>query len=186
MSSGRSLPAGRQAKDQTSEDSFMKIIWHALTNSSLLAVLVMILTLPVAVSLLAVSTSEPKESELASQVKPSAVDYGEFLSYGEVAGGAAESLSLAYTAFAGFTAYYDSVYLVENHYDQAQQFKIELTESRDDVRLFFAGVGQEEGPTEAVLAPGERATVTLAVDPVVGESSRPGKVSFIIQSLPLP
>lgn len=164
----------------------MRIIWHAITNSTLLAALVLILTLPITTSLLVVSSREKTDTKLSFEVKPSAVDYGEYLSYGQVAGGKAESLTLSYTAFSGFTAYYDAVYLVENTHNLAQKFKIELAEERDDVQLFFAGLGEEEGPSEIVLGPGEKASVTLAAKPVKGIKSRPGTVSLVIQSLPLP
>lgn len=162
----------------------MKTIWRMLTNSVLAAILLLLLILPVGVSLFVVLPSSQVKEEAAFEVNHAAVDYGEFLSYGEVAGGQAEALTLTYTAFPGFTAYYDAVYVIENTQKVSQRFKIELLEDRSDVRLFFAGMGEEDGPTELALEPGERAAVTLAAEPIQAESSQSGAVSFVIESLP--
>jgi hypothetical protein len=162
----------------------MRTFWRALTNSVLAAILLLILVLPASVSLFVVSPTDETKEGVAFEINPSAVEYGEFLSYGKVAGGQAEALTLTYTAFPGFTAYYDAVYLIENTQGVAQRFKIELLEERRDVRLFFAGVGEESGPTELTLEPGEKATVTLAAEPIQAASSQTGAVSFVIQSLP--
>jgi hypothetical protein len=162
----------------------MRTVWRALTNSVLAAILLLILTLPASVSLFVVLPKSEVKEEVAFEINPSVVDYGEFLSYGKVAGGQAEALTLTYTAFPGFAAYYDAVYVIENTQKVVQRFEIELLEERRDVRLFFAGVGEEDGPTELALEPGEKAAVTLAAEPIQTESSQTGAVSFVIQSLP--
>lgn len=163
----------------------MKFILQTIANTAALGVLLLILTIPVTTSLWIVSSKDQAEDQLAFEVKPPQLDYGEFLSYGQVAGGQAESLSLQYTAFPEFTAYYE-VYVVKNTYRVPQKFKVELSEKRNDVRLFFARPGQESGLSEQVLAPGEKAVITLAVEPVKSGSVQTGTVSFIIQSLPFP
>jgi len=163
----------------------MKNILHMFTNTGLLGVLLLVLLLPVGMSVFITNVRPEAERNTAFEVRSPSRDYGEFLSYGDVAGGRAETLTLKYTAFSGFVAYYDSVYVVENTQDTMQRFRIKLVDEREDLRMFFAGLGEESGPDEMVLAPGESAAITLAVDPVQGETSETGTLSFVVQSLPV-
>jgi hypothetical protein len=162
----------------------MRFFWHTLTNTALLGLLLLILTLPVSVSYLVTLRKDAGPAETAFSVRPSSVDYGGFLSYGQVAGGQAESLSFRYTAFSGFTAYYE-VYVVENTQAEARRFAIKVTEGGSGGRLFFGGIGEESGPTAIVLEPGEKAGINLAAASTRGQGTQTRSISFLIQSLPL-
>jgi hypothetical protein len=161
-----------------------KYISHALVNTALLGVLVLITAAPIGFSLVFLSSSQPT-SEAAFRVTPSQIDYGEYLSFGEVAGGQVEEITVTYTAFPDFEAYYDGIFVVENARTEKQTFFIRKPENKD-VRLFFGAIGATSGPTEMTLKSGEKVLVNLVAAPIVGNQSSTSTLTFTLESFSTP
>lgn len=155
---------------------------HTLVNTALLGVLVLIMSVPIGFSLLFISSPKPA-SQAAFKIIPSQKDYGEYLSFGEVAGGQAEEITVSYTAFPDFEAYYEGIFVVENTQTKPQTFVIKKPEGRD-VRLFFGEIGATSGPDNRTLGPGEKAIINLVAAPVLGSQPTVSTLTFTLESFP--
>jgi hypothetical protein len=165
-------------------NSFYKYTGHTLVNTALLGVLVLIMTVPIGFSLFFLSSSQPA-FKAAFKVTPSQINYGEYLTLGEVAGGQAEEITITYTAFPNFEAYYEGICVVENIQARNQTFSIRKPEGRD-VRLFFGTVGATSGPTEIILKSGEKGLINLVAGPVMGNQPTVSTLTFTLESFPTP
>jgi hypothetical protein len=153
---------------------------HTFINGFLLGLFLIILSVPIAFSLIFLSS---KDTSSAFKVTPSVDDYGGYLSFGKVAGSQAEEITVNYTAFPDFEAFYDGVFVVENTQKTAQTFLIKEPD-KFGVRLFFGQIGADTGPTEATLNLGEKAIINLAADPVPGAQPTTETLTFTLQSFP--
>ena len=154
---------------------------HTLVNTFLLALLVFILISPVGFSLVFLTSEETTPSTF--RLTPSTNNYEGYLSFGEVAGGQAEEITVNYTAFPDFEAFYDGIFVVENTQKTRQTFVIKKPQE-ENVRLFFGKIGAEDGPTEMSLEPGEKATVNLAAKPIADTTPITATLTFTLQSFP--
>lgn len=158
-----------------------KHISHTLVNTILLGILVLILVAPLGFSL--VFLSGPSQS--AFRITPSQIDYGKYLTFGEVAGGQVEEITVTYTAFPDFEAYYDGIFVVENTQAREQAFIIKKSEDKN-VRLFFGEMGATSGPGEKTLGPGEKALINLVAAPILGNQPTVSTLTFTLESFPTP
>lgn len=154
---------------------------HTIINSFLLAVLVFILVSPIGFSLVFLASEETPPS--AFKLTPSSDNYDGYLTFGEVAGGQAEEITVNYTVFPDFEAFYDGIFVVENTQKMRQTFIIKRPE-KDNVRLFFGKVGAEDGPNEKSLGPGEKAIINLAAKPIADTKPITTTLTFTLQSFP--
>lgn len=158
-----------------------RLLGHTIINSFLLGIFLIILAAPIGFSLTFLSSEEAPFS--AFKLTPSADNYDGYLSFGEVAGGQAEEITVNYTAFPDFEAFYDGIFVVENTQKTAQTFIIK-DPTKSEVRLFFGQIGADTGPTEITLKPEEKATINLAAKPIPGTKPTTQTLTFTLQSFP--
>lgn len=154
---------------------------HTVANSLLLTVLLVILVTPIGFSL-AFLTSEEAPS-FTFKLTPSVDNYEGYLTFGKVAGGQAEEITVNYTAFPDFEAFYDGIFVVENTQKTRQIFVIKEPEG-NNVLLFFGKIGAADGPKEISLEPGEKAIINLAAQPISGTKPLTSTLTFTLQSFP--
>lgn len=154
---------------------------RTIINSLLLTVLFIILAAPIGFSLVFLSSEETPSSTF--KLTPSADNYDGYLSFGEVAGGQAEEITVNYAAFPDFEAFYDGIFVVENTQKTSQTFVIKEP-TRSEIRLFFGKIGADTGPTEITLKPEEKATINLAAQPIPGTKPTTQTLTFTLQSFP--
>lgn len=154
---------------------------HTIVNSFLLGIFLFILAAPIGFSLTFLSSEDAPFS--AFKLTPSADNYDGYLSFGKVAGGQAEEITVNYTAFPDFEAFYDGIFVVENTQKTTQTFVIKEP-NKTGVRLFFGKIGADTGPNETTLKPGEKATINLAAQPIAGTKPTTQALTFTLQSFP--
>lgn len=159
----------------------VRFFGHTFVNSFLLAVLVFILVTPIGFSLIFLASEETPP--FAFRLTPSSDNYGGYLTFGEVAGGQAEEITVNYTAFPDFEAFYDGIFVVENTKDFRQTFVIQKPKEQD-IRLFFGKIGAEDGPSEISLEPSEKAIINLAAKPTFADKPITSTLTFTLQSFP--
>lgn len=157
---------------------------QTILNTLLLSILMLILISPLGISLVFLPVPRG-EVKLAFEITPSTADYGEYLSLGEVAGGQAEEVSLTYTAFPNFEAYYDGVFVVKNTAKRTQTFVIKNPE-KPRVQIFFGQIGADSGPEEITLEKDGRALINLVASPTLGQEPTTHRVTFTLESFPTP
>lgn len=158
-----------------------RFLGHTIVNSVLLTIFLVILAVPVGFSLVFLSSEETPSS--AFKLTPSADNYDGYLSFGEVAGGQAEEITVNYTAFPDFEAFYDGIFVVENTQKTSQTFIIKEP-TKSEIRLFFGKIGADAGPTEITLKPEEKAVINLAAQPISGTKPTTQTLTFTLQSFP--
>ena len=162
-------------------DRVTRFFSHTVINSFLLAVLLFILVTPIGFSLVFLTSEETTPS--AFRLTPSTTNYEGYLTFGEVAGGQAEEITVNYTAFPDFEAFYDGIFVVENTQKTRQTFVIKEPKG-ENVRLFFGRIGAEDGPSEVSLETGEKAIINLAARPILGTKPITSFLTFTLQSFP--
>jgi len=154
---------------------------HTLVNSLLLAILVIVFALPIGFSLSFLTSKEIVSPSF--RLIPSSSNYQGYLNFANVAGGQAEEITVQYTSFPDFEAFYDGIYVVENTWKIDQIFVLSWPEEKN-LRFFFGKPGETEGPRKITLRPGEKAAINLAVGRTSQKNPQTDTVVFTLQSFP--